>query len=73
MNGILPNTPSTIAFSDLYGGSPPGMDTTPAERDSVEASGDYVTKFDMARPAVFWVALVGALVAIRLLYEWGGK
>ena len=71
---MLPNTPSTLTFADLYGSTPPGFKReTPAEKDSVEASGDYVTKIDLAKPAVFWVAFVGLLVFVRVLWEKGAK
>lgn len=56
----------TITFSDLYGGKRPGGETNIIERDSAAASGEY-TPIDMARPAIFWVALVGMVVLFRLL------
>lgn len=65
---------STLTFADLYGQTPPGHrrgDTV--ERDSTKASGDLPGGLDTAQPAVYWIALVGLLVAIRLLWQFGGK
>lgn len=70
--GLLPNTPSTISWSDLYGGNPPAWKSgdEPAEKDAGKASG-LVTKFDMNRPLVYWTAFIGMLIAIRYLWEKG--
>ncbi len=61
-------TPGTIAFSDLYGGKTPGSRETNMEGVVETSSGaDFATRADLARPTIFWVVLVGMLVAIRLL------
>lgn len=71
---MLPNTPSTISFSDLYGATPPGwagMDT-PRERDSANASGEYSENSTLNHPLVFWAVMIGLLMAVRLLWEKAG-
>lgn len=63
------NYPSTLTFADLYGGVAPGRsrgETT--EKDSASASGD-IPGGDMKKPALYWVALVAMLVAVRVLAE----
>jgi hypothetical protein len=66
---------SSLSFADLYGSTPPGMRRGEVqERDSADASGEYqYSANELNRPAYFWVALVGLLVVIRLLWEYGGK
>lgn len=63
---------SSLTFSDLYGSKVPGRPSGEvSERDSTAASGDFSTSMDLKRPAFYWVALVGLLVAIRVLWEKG--
>lgn len=64
---------STLTFADLYGGKIPGHAYGDLmEKDVSEASGgDFLANLDLARPAIFWLVLVGLLVVIRLLWEYG--
>lgn len=64
---------STLTFADLYGGRVPGRAQGDLmEKDVSEASGgDFLTNLDLSRPAIFWMVLVGLLVAIRILWEYG--
>lgn len=57
---------STLTFADLYGGKRPPNEQNTIERDSAAASGEF-TPLDTARPAIFWVALVGLVVFLRIL------
>jgi hypothetical protein len=65
---------STLTFADLYGSTPPGQRRgSNQDKDSANASGDLPASLETARPAIFWVALVGLLVIARLVWEYGGK
>lgn len=58
----------TLTFSDLYGGKTPGRGEENPEKDVAVSSGaDFPTQVELARPAIFWVAFVLMLVAIRVL------
>lgn len=59
---------STLTFADLYGGSKPGGEKNIIERDSAAASGEF-SPLDTARPAIFWVALVGLVILFRFLAQ----
>jgi hypothetical protein len=60
----------TITFSDLYGGKRPSGEPNIIERDSAAASGEF-TPLDMARPAIYWVALVGMVILFRFILKEG--
>jgi len=65
---------STLALSDLYGnatGTRQGDEPT-LQPSAVASGAEGVTGSGKA-PAFSWVALIALLVAVRLLWEYGGK
>lgn len=58
---------STMVFSDLYGGHTPGQAETPGPPVVQSASG--MPKSDTKQPALIWVGMVIALVALRVAWE----
>jgi hypothetical protein len=58
---------STMSFAGLYGrGTGLGVKLQPAEQAVASASGPADKN---ASPTLFWVAIVGLLIGVRLLYE----
>lgn len=65
--------PPTISFADLYGYRTPGTNSGPNQpSDTEKASGATVAKSKVVvNPSHFWLALVGLIVLIRVLWEKG--
>jgi hypothetical protein len=61
--------PSTIAFTDLYGPTPPGHGKT-GPSDTEKASGS-TGPISSNKPMLFWVAMIGMLFVARMLWEKG--
>lgn len=62
--------PILVGFQDVYGASDLGASAQPSP--TVQASGSAPTGGDKS-PAMFWVGMIGALVLIRLLWQYAKK
>ena len=61
--------PATISASQIYGRTNPQY-RQPKDAPIAEASSPLIGN---SQPLIYWVALVGLLIAARLLWEYAGE